>query len=50
MTTADTLVLPELQQVMAASVDAEVVEIATGHGAFREQLQRLAELLVAAAG
>ena len=28
--------------------DAEIVEIATGHGPFREQPQRLAELLVAA--
>jgi hypothetical protein len=33
---------------MAASVDAEIVEIATGHGPFREQPQRLAALLVAA--
>ena len=48
LTTADTLVPPELQRVMAASVDAEIVEIATGHGAFREQPQRLAKLLVAA--
>jgi hypothetical protein len=32
---------------MAASLDADVVEIATGHGPFREQPQRLAELLVA---
>ena len=30
------------------SVDAEIVEIATDHGPFREQPQRLAELLVAA--
>ena len=49
LTTADTLVPPTLQRVMAASVDAEVVEIATGHGPFREQPKRLAELLVAAA-
>jgi pimeloyl-ACP methyl ester carboxylesterase len=49
LTTADTLVPPELQRTMAASVDADVVEIATGHGPFREQPQRLAELLVAAA-
>ena len=48
LTTNDTLVPPELQRVMAASVAAEIVEIATGHGAFREQHQRLAELLVAA--
>lgn len=49
LTTADTLVPPELQRTMAASVDAEIVEIATGHGPFREQPQRLAELMVAAA-
>ena len=48
LTTADTLVPPELQRTMAASVDAEIVEIATGHGPFREQPQRLAELLVTA--
>jgi pimeloyl-ACP methyl ester carboxylesterase len=47
LTTADTLVPPELQGTMAASLDADVVEIATGHGPFREQPQRLAELLVA---
>ena len=34
---------------MAASVDADIVEIATGHGRFREQPQRLAELLIVAA-
>jgi pimeloyl-ACP methyl ester carboxylesterase len=45
---ADTLVPPELQRTMAESLDAEIVEIATGHGPFREQPQRLAELLVAA--
>ncbi len=49
LTTADTLVPPELQRTMAASVGAEIVEIATDHGVFREQPQRLAELLVAAA-
>jgi pimeloyl-ACP methyl ester carboxylesterase len=49
LTTADTLVPPDLQRTMAASVDAEIIEIATGHGPFREQPQRLAELLVAAA-
>lgn len=48
LTTADTLVPPELQRTMAASVGAEIVEIATDHGVFREQPQRLAELLVAA--
>lgn len=50
LTTADMLVPPELQRTMAASLDAEIVEIATGHGPYREQPQRLAELLVAAAG
>jgi pimeloyl-ACP methyl ester carboxylesterase len=48
LTTADTLVPPETQRVMAASVGADVVEIATDHGIFREQPERLAELLVAA--
>ncbi len=48
LTTADTLVPPEAQRVMAASVDADVVEIDTDHGVFREQPVRLAELLVAA--
>ena len=48
LTTADTLVPPEAQRVMAASVDADVVEIDTDHGPFREQPERLAELLVAA--
>ncbi|HEX5827720.1 MAG TPA: alpha/beta hydrolase [Candidatus Limnocylindrales bacterium] len=47
-TTADTLVPPPLQRTMAASVGAEIVEIHTGHGPFREQPQRLAELLIAA--
>jgi pimeloyl-ACP methyl ester carboxylesterase len=47
LTTADTLVPPEAQRVMAASVGADVVEIATDHGPFREQPERLAELLVA---
>ncbi len=32
---------------MAASVRAEVVEIAADHGVFREQPARLADLLVA---
>ncbi len=35
------------QRVMAASVVADVVEIDTDHGPFREQPERLAELLVA---
>jgi pimeloyl-ACP methyl ester carboxylesterase len=48
LTTADKLVPPDLQRTMAASIDAEIVEIATDHGPFREQPQRLAELLVAA--
>ena len=47
LTTADTLVPPELQRTMAASLDAEIVEIATGHGPFREQPQRLAEMMLA---
>ena len=49
LTTADTLVPPETQRVMAASVGADVVEIGADHGLFREQPARLAELLVAAA-
>ncbi len=48
VTTADTLVPPEAQRAMAASVGAGVVEIDTGHSAFGEQPARLAELLVAA--
>ena len=48
LTTADTLVPPEIQRAMAASVDAKIVEIATNHGPFREQPQHLADLLVAA--
>jgi pimeloyl-ACP methyl ester carboxylesterase len=48
LTTADTLVPPEAQRVMARSVGADVVEIDTDHGPFREQPKRLAELLVAA--
>ena len=48
LTTADTLVPPGAQRVMAASVGADVVEIAADHGIFREQPARLAELLVAA--
>ena len=48
LTTADTLVPPEAQRIMAASVGAEVVEIAADHGVFREQPASLAELLVAA--
>lgn len=48
LTTADSLVPPEVQRTMAASVGADVVEIDTDHGPFREQPARLAELLVAA--
>ncbi len=48
LTSADTLVPPEAQRVMAASVGADVVEIAADHGIFREQPERLAELLIAA--
>ncbi len=47
LTTADTLVPPETQRVMAASVGADIVEIDTDHGIFREQPVRLAEILVA---
>jgi pimeloyl-ACP methyl ester carboxylesterase len=46
LTTADSLVPPDAQRVMAASVDAEVVEIDTDHGPYREQPERLAELLI----
>ena len=48
LTTADMLVPPEQQRVMAASVGADVVEIAADHGIFREQPAQLAEMLVAA--
>ena len=48
LTTADTLLPPETQRLMAASVGADIVEIAADHGIFREQPARLAELLVAA--
>lgn len=47
LTTADTLVPPEQQRLMAASVGADVVEIDTDHGPFREQPERLSEILVA---
>ena len=50
LTTADTLVPPEVQRTMAASLDAEIAEIDTGHGPFREQPQRLVEMLIAATG
>lgn len=48
LTTADTLVPPEAQRVVAASVGADIVEIAADQGNFREQPARLAELLVVA--
>ena len=48
LTTADTLVPPETQRVMATSIAADVVEIDADHGVFREQPRLLAELLVAA--
>lgn len=48
LTTADTLVPPETQRAMAASIGARVFEIHTGHGPCREQPDRLAELLVGA--
>lgn len=46
LTTADTLVPPDAQRVMAASVSAVVVEIDTDHGPFRHQPARLAELMI----
>jgi len=49
LTSADTLVPPDAQRRMAASVGADVVEIDTDHGAFREKPEHLAELLLAAA-
>jgi pimeloyl-ACP methyl ester carboxylesterase len=45
VTTADTLVPPDTQRSMAASIGARVTEIHTDHGPFREQPERLAELL-----
>jgi pimeloyl-ACP methyl ester carboxylesterase len=48
LTTADTLVPPDSQRAMAASVGAQVAEIHTDHGPFREQPDRLAELVVGA--
>ena len=47
LTTADTLVPPEAQRVMSASINAEVAEIDTDRGPFREQPSRLAELMIA---
>ena len=47
-TLADTLVPPDAQRVMAASIGADLVEIDADHGLFRDQPERLAELLVAA--
>jgi len=47
-TTADTLVPPQAQLAMAASVGARVFEIHTDHSPFREQPERLAELMIEA--
>jgi pimeloyl-ACP methyl ester carboxylesterase len=49
LTTADTLVPPESQRAMAASIGARIFEIHTDHGPVRQQPERLAELLVGAA-
>ncbi len=46
-TLADTLVPPDAQRVMAASIGADLVEIDADHGLFHDQPERLAELLVA---
>lgn len=46
LTTRDTLVPPAAQRAMAASVGADVLEIDTDHGPYREQPERLVELLV----
>ena len=48
LTLADTLVPPDAQRLMAASVGADIVEIDADHGLFREQPEHLADLLVAA--
>ena len=48
LTTADTLVPSESQRAMAASIGARISEIHTDHGPFREQPDRLAELVVGA--
>lgn len=47
LTTADSVVPPTAQRAMAASVDAEVIEIDASHSLFGERPERLAELLVA---
>lgn len=49
LTTADTMVPPDAQRAMASSIDARVSEIDTDHGPFRQQPERLAQLLVEAA-
>ena len=49
LTTADTLVPPASQRAMAASIGARLSEIHTDHGPFRDQPERLAELLVGTA-
>jgi pimeloyl-ACP methyl ester carboxylesterase len=48
LTTGDTLVPPDAQRTMAASIGADIVELHSDHGAFREQPERLAQLLIAA--
>ena len=48
LTLAGTLVPPDAQRLMAASVGADIVEIDAVHGLFREQPEHLADLLVAA--
>lgn len=48
VTTADTLVPPGSQRAVAASIGPRVSEIHTDHGPFREEPERLAELLVGA--
>lgn len=47
-TLADTLIWPDAQRVMAASIGAELVEIDADHGLFQDQPERLAELLLSA--
>lgn len=49
LTTADTLVPPDDQRAMAATLGASIVEISSDHSAFGEQPVRLAEILGACA-
>ena len=44
VTTADTLVPPEAQRAMAASMGADVLEIDTGHSPFSEQPARVQDV------